>query len=76
MAPRVYEAWYKLEKYYKHTDDTIVYVAATVLNPICKWHYFERRWTTPVLQSFLASMQAKVKQLWITDYAEQPPESV
>ena len=61
MTPRVDAAWAKLEKYYKHTDDTIIYVAATILNPVCKWTYFERRWTTAVLRNYLISTQAKLK---------------
>ena len=59
MAPRVDAAWAKLEKYYMYTDDTVVYVAATVLNLMCKWHYFENRWTTPTLRGYLATNQAR-----------------
>ena len=41
MAPQVNAAWAKLEKYYIYTNNTVIYVATTVLNLMCKWHYFE-----------------------------------
>ena len=49
MAERVQRAWEKLDKYYRITDATIAYLGATVLNPMRKWHWFNKRWTTPIL---------------------------
>ena len=37
-------AWKKLNKYYKLTDKSIVYIIATMLNPCMKYNYFERNW--------------------------------
>ena len=37
MAERVQRAWEKLDKYYKITDSTIVYIGATVLNLMRNW---------------------------------------
>jgi len=36
--------WKKLDKYYKLTDKSTVYVITTMLNPRMKYNYFERNW--------------------------------
>ena len=74
MEDRVQATWEKLHIYYKLTDDTIVYAAATVLNPILKWRWFESQWDTPELRVYLLTTLARIKQLWLTDYAEQSAE--
>ena len=49
---RIDAAWDKLNKYYNKTDDTMAYMAATVLNPLYKWKYFEGVWTEDVLKQW------------------------
>ena len=71
MADRVQATWEKLHIYYKLTDDTIVYAAATVLNPHFKWSWLEAQWDTPALRLYLPTTLARIRQLWLTDYAEQ-----
>lgn len=41
MEDRVFAAWRKLNEYYNKADDVVVYMAATMLNPLQKWVYFE-----------------------------------
>jgi hypothetical protein len=41
MKRGVDTAWVKLEKYYKLTNKTPVYVITTLLNPMNKWAYFK-----------------------------------
>lgn len=37
-------AWKKLDEYYKLTDDSAVYLVATILDPRLKMAYFEHAW--------------------------------
>ena len=37
MHTRIERVWEKLEQYYKITDASVTYTAATVLNPVYKW---------------------------------------
>jgi len=37
-------AWAVLKKYYEYTDESVIHVAATVLDPRMKYSYFDRRW--------------------------------
>ena len=41
IAVHIDAAWEKLIKYYNKTDDTLAYMAATGLNPLHKWQWFE-----------------------------------
>jgi len=36
--------WKKMKKYYLKTGRSAAYIAATVLDPTCKWVYFESAW--------------------------------
>lgn len=38
-------AWTKLNEYYMHTDDSPVYLAATVLHPRLNWAWILRYWS-------------------------------
>ena len=76
MVDRVQATWEKLHKNYKLTDDSIVYAAATVLNPLFKWSWIEAQWDTPTLRPYLPTTLARIKQVWLTDYAEQPTAPV
>ena len=42
LATCVNLAWRKLDEYYKYTDDSTVYLVATVLDPRLKFGYFEQ----------------------------------
>jgi hypothetical protein len=44
LAMCVNLAWMKLDKYYKLTDDSAVYLVAAVLDPRLKMAYFEQAW--------------------------------
>jgi len=44
LATCVNLAWSKLDKYYQYTDDSAVYLVATVLDPRLKFGYFEKAW--------------------------------
>ena len=50
---RIDAAWEKLQKYYAKSDDTVAYIAATVLNPLLKWQWFEEHWTGEELEQWL-----------------------
>ena len=76
MVDQVQATWEKLYKYYKLTDNSIIYAAATVLNPLFKWSWIEAQWNTPTLRPYLPTTLARIKQLWLTDYAEQPTAPV
>jgi len=38
--------WAKMDKYYKLTDKTPVYIAAMVLYPSRKWKWIKKHWKT------------------------------
>ena len=44
MGSMFNSGWAKMEKYYRMTDDTPVYVAALILNPRYKWAYIRKNW--------------------------------
>jgi hypothetical protein len=37
--------WQKLNEYYKHLGDNLVYDAEVVLHPQMKWRYFKTKWS-------------------------------
>lgn len=66
---RIDAAWDKLNKYYNKTDDTMAYMAATVLNPLYKWKYFEGVWTEDVLKQWLRQGKQTFRAYWEANYA-------
>jgi hypothetical protein len=52
--------WQKLEKYYSKTDESPVYTAAIILNPMQKEAYINRFWR-PL---WVDRAKAAVKKLW------------
>ena len=72
ILDRVDAAWMKLDKYYRYTDKTNACVAATVLNPLYKWHFFEQRWMEPTLAAALADHRVQFQELWRLNYAGDP----
>jgi hAT family C-terminal dimerisation region len=64
IASAINNAWAKMEKYYRKTDETPVYVAALVLDPKYKWGYIEKNW--PAEWHPRAKQQMQV--FWETKY--------
>jgi hypothetical protein len=56
--------WQKLEKYYSKTDESPVYAAAIILNPMQKEAYINRFWRP----SWVDGAKAAVKKLWQEQY--------
>jgi hypothetical protein len=52
--------WMKMNKYYKMTDETPVYVAALVLNPKWKWSYIHKNWD----KAWYAKSKRLLDDLW------------
>jgi hypothetical protein len=69
LKQMVNSGWKKMEKYYSKSDDTPVYAAAIILNPMRKWQYIDRFWR----QSWRQPAKAMVKRLWEEQY--KPKES-
>ncbi len=75
-------AWNKAKDYYGKTDESVAWIAATVLNPKFKFKYFEEKWTGNEAH-FIKSGKAKVKKIWEDVYkqetvvprAQSPPEA-
>ena len=70
ISHRIDCAWQKLIKYYNKTDDTLAYMAATVLNPIHKWQWFETRWIEGPLLDWLRKGKRHLRDLWTNCYAD------
>ena len=66
-------AWEKLTKYYSKTDDTIAYMAATVLNPLHKWQWFESHWTGDAPEQWLYQGKQTLRSYWLNNYAGTTP---
>ena len=66
MKDRVNDAWIKMEDYYRKTDDTIAYFAATVLNPVSKYTYFSSHWRTTALNGEFGIRKKKLNELYKT----------
>jgi hypothetical protein len=69
IASAINNAWAKMDKYYRKTDDTPVYVAALVLDPKNKWAYIEKNWPAGWHSGAKQQMQA----FWTSKY--KPAES-
>jgi hypothetical protein len=63
-------AWVKLEKYYKLTDETPVYVVATLLNPMNKWAYFEQH--RALHPQWITTAKKAAKDFWDIEYKPAP----
>jgi len=56
------DAWNKVKKYYKLTDNSPFYVAAIVLNPTHKWRYFETHWRDR--KPWIKDAKSEMNRLW------------
>jgi hypothetical protein len=74
-------SWLKLEKYYKLTDNTPIYYAAVMLNPMLKTHWFHEAWTTSEQQEWIQPTIAAVRAIWRSEYkhlstSDNGPQSI
>ncbi|PNP37054.1 hypothetical protein TGAMA5MH_11049 [Trichoderma gamsii] len=67
MAPCVEAGWAKLDAYYTLTERSSAYVAAIVLSPHRKWHYFDVAWEDH--PEWIESSKIAVEGLWRSRYA-------
>lgn len=67
MAPCVEAGWPKLDAYYTLTERSSAYVAAIVLSPHRKWHYFDVAWEDH--PEWIESSKIAVEGLWRFRYA-------
>ena len=73
ISVRIEAAWNKLTKYHNRTDDTLAYMAATVLNPLLKWQWFEDVWVGDALGQWLNKGKQDLQTLWLNEYAGIAP---
>jgi hypothetical protein len=66
LATMMETAWAKLADYYELTEDSLVYSAATVLNPSLKWAYMEKTWEDKI--EWIERAKARVGELWREAY--------
>ncbi|EFZ03319.1 Ribonuclease H-like protein [Metarhizium robertsii ARSEF 23] len=67
MAPCIEAGWAKLDAYYTLTERSSAYVAAIVLSPHRKWHYFDVAWEGH--PEWIDSSKTAVERLWKSRYA-------
>ncbi|KFA66780.1 hypothetical protein S40285_09564 [Stachybotrys chlorohalonatus IBT 40285] len=67
-------AWAKLADYYEATENSPVYLAATVLNPSLKWAYMEKTWEDK--NEWIEKAKARVEQLWSKAYKPTTPSPI
>jgi hypothetical protein len=63
-------AWLKLEKYFKLTDFSPLYVAAIVLHPARRFEYFEDKWAEH--PSWVKTARKAFKDLFLSYYKKVP----
>lgn len=75
-------SWGKAEKYFKLTDETPIYYAAVMLNPVWKHDWFKDIWSsgTKEQKKWIDTTLTQVEDIWTTLYkpvdqvaAEEPP---
>jgi hypothetical protein len=70
IARSINLAWNKASDYYGKTDESVAWIASTVLNPKFKLKYFEDKWTGSE-SHFLRIAKGKVKKLWEDVYKRE-----
>ncbi|KAM3536989.1 hypothetical protein ARSEF1564_010086, partial [Beauveria bassiana] len=68
--------WDKLNEYYTKLDETPVYYAAAILNPVSRWGYFENTWTDTAQRPWLAEAKRMVRRLWEEEFKSLPTREV
>ena len=70
IACSITEAWNKAKDYYGKTDQSVAWMASTVMNPRFKMKYFEDKWTGSE-SHVLRTAKPKVKKLWEDVYKRE-----
>jgi hypothetical protein len=68
MAPMFNLGWAKLDKYYRLSDSTPVYIAAIVLHPSKKWRYIDKYWS----RDWLGPTREAIRDFWEKKYRLAP----
>ncbi|OAA63224.1 transposase [Akanthomyces lecanii RCEF 1005] len=68
--------WDKLNEYYTKLDETPVYYASAILNPVSRWGYFENTWTDAAQRPWLQKAKGMVRKLWEEEYKSLPSPPV
>lgn len=69
LAVAFNNAWDKLTKYYKLTDDShAVYAAAVLLHPMYRKRYFDDNWDTDDLIAWKPQTIQNIKSIWEKEY--------
>src|SRR5437773_966595 len=58
----VNSAWGVLKKYYEYTDESVIHITATVVDPRMKYSYFDRRWKKDWIRKAKEAMVKFVSQ--------------
>lgn len=75
LAVAYQNAWEKLDKYYKITDDSYsIYAAATFFSPPYRLTYFDLHWSTLEMGKVKDKMIARVRQIWEQEYKDTDPK--
>ncbi|KAM3465173.1 hypothetical protein MY5147_009348 [Beauveria neobassiana] len=64
--------WDKLNEYYTKLNETPVYYASAILNPVSRWEYFENTWTDVAQRPRLQKAKEMVRELWEEGYKSVP----
>ena len=72
LAFCVNNSWKVLQKYYKKSDENLVYAMATLLNPTLRLSYFEKHWTGE-LASFIPAMKTACHEHWKETSTDNDP---
>jgi hypothetical protein len=68
-------AWEKLQKYYKLTDNAhTLYAAATIFSPATRQSYFDQHWTTTAMTRWKEKVMKKVRLEWEINYRNTMPD--
>lgn len=72
FSTNINAGWQKLDEYYRLTDRTPIYRAATLLHPCQKWRWFDRCWGHDEDKaSWIDDARVAIQQLW-DRYKDQP----
>ena len=76
MEGRVQRAWDKMDRYYTRTDDTLIYITATVMNPGLKFGIFKQLWAgNNHLLRHLRAGESRLRNFWTTNYAPKTADA-
>jgi len=73
LATCVNLAWQKLDEYYKKSDDSKVYLVASILDPPVKLRHFEKNWRPSWLVVVKGKLEEYLKEFMISMKTGEPP---